>query len=928
VNTIYKVVWNAASGKYVVASELAKGRKKTSRNMLAGALAIALAASAPFGAAFAANTGTTCTTAEGQLGELDTEGVCTADTVGTSLASNSSMSSLGMGIMAAGDYAASSDGTATATGGAGVAIGHVANSSAQASTAIGANTWAGGNASIAIGGSTQTGLGAQAFNHESIAIGEASSSRGDSSIVIGVNSNDGSASNYGNNAVAIGAGASASNGGQGTADAGVAVGSSASAFGTNALALGNSAVAGHSGTMALGATANALGSGSVAIGVGANVGASTSGAMAIGNGASVGGTVQNSVALGQSASTGRNNVVSVGIDSGAGATSTRQVVNVANGTLSNDAVNVSQLQGALTALGTTFNADGSVTQPTYALTNGGTTHTVGDALSGLDTALSTANTNISNNTTEITTLKNELSNGTVGLVQQAASGATLTVGANTDGVAVDFTGTAGNRKLIGVADGTVATNSHEAVNGGQLLGTAQSVADAIGGGAIVNSGGSISQPTYTIGDGNGGSITVHSIGGAITNIDGRVTNNETSITNIQGQLESGSIGLVQQDAAGTISVAGATGGRLVDFTGSDGMRRLTGVANGVNDSDAVTIAQLKATGLIDYTGKELGALVYDDLTLGTATLGGVGGTIIDNLKNGLIAAGSMQAVNGGQLFDMQQSFQSKFDLLNGKYDSLDGRIGTIEQGIADGTIGGGGGGVDPSLPGSGEGSTQIGNGAVASGESSTAVGKDAIASGSNSTATGAGSQATGNNSTANGAGAIASGNGSTAVGAGAVASGTDSTALGSNSSATGNNSVALGAGSVADRDNTVSVGSEGNERQITNVAAGTQRTDAANWGQVQDAVNGVRDWADQKFHQMDKRINRMGAMGAAYGQMAFSANGLDTKNRLGVGVGTQGGQSALAVGYSRQIKPNLNLSFGGSASAGDVSVGAGMAYGW
>jgi autotransporter adhesin len=62
--------------------------------------------------------------------------------------------------------------------------------------------------------------------------------------------------------------------------------------------------------------------------------------------------------------------------------------------------------------------------------------------------------------------------------------------------------------------------------------------------------------------------------------------------------------------------------------------------------------------------------------------------------------------------------------------------------------------------------------------------------------------------------------------------------------------------------------------------------------------------------------------------MAFSAQGIESKNRLGVGVGTQGGQSALAVGYSRQLHPNVNLSFGGSASAGEVSMGAGMAVGW
>jgi hypothetical protein len=358
-------------------------------------------------------------------------------------------------------------------------------------------------------------------------------------------------------------------------------------------------------------------------------------------------------------------------------------------------------------------------------------------------------------------------------------------------------------------------------------------------------------------------------------------------------------------------------------------------------------------------------LTYDDLSLSTATLGGTNGTVINNLAPGLIASGSMQAVNGGQLFDMQQNFQSQFSLLNGQYASLDGRVTMIEQSIADGTTGGGDGGSGVA-PGTGNNSTQVGDGAIASGDDSTAVGNGAVASGDNGTANGAGSQATGSNSTATGAGAIASGNGSTAngagstasgsnstaagansiasgsnstanganavasgsgataIGQGASASGANSTALGSNSSATGNNSVALGAGSVADRDNTVSVGSPGNNRQITNVAAGTQPTDAVNLGQLQ----GVQDWASRNFTQMNKRISGIGAMGAAYGQMAFSAQGINTPNKVGVGVGTQGGQAAIAVGYSRQLKPNLNLSFGGSASGNDVSVGAGMSLGW
>ena len=53
------------------------------------------------------------------------------------------------------------------------------------------------------------------------------------------------------------------------------------------------------------------------------------------------------------------------------------------------------------------------------------------------------------------------------------------------------------------------------------------------------------------------------------------------------------------------------------------------------------------------------------------------------------------------------------------------------------------------------------------------------------------------------------------------------------------NAVALGFNSIANRENTVSVGSQGNERQITNVAAGTERTDAVNKGQLDDALAGV-----------------------------------------------------------------------------------------
>ena len=79
---------------------------------------------------------------------------------------------------------------------------------------------------------------------------------------------------------------------------------------------------------------------------------------------------------------------------------------------------------------------------------------------------------------------------------------------------------------------------------------------------------------------------------------------------------------------------------------------------------------------------------------------------------------------------------------------------------------------------------------------------------------------------------------------------------------------------------------------------------------------------------MDKRVNQVGAMGAAMAQMAFSTQGINTDNRLGVGVGGYHGQAALSVGYSRQLSPRANVTFGGAVSGNETSGGVGVGIGW
>ena len=150
---------------------------------------------------------------------------------------------------------------------------------------------------------------------------------------------------------------------------------------------------------------------------------------------------------------------------------------------------------------------------------------------------------------------------------------------------------------------------------------------------------------------------------------------------------------------------------------------------------------------------------------------------------------------------------------------------------------------------------------------------------------------------------------------------------------------------MANRANTVSVGSATAQRQVTNVAAGIQTTDAANLGQVQDALVTAKSYADANDQQtlqtakaytdqkvagfvVNQRLSRVGAMGTAMSQMAFSTQGIDASNRLGVGVGGYQGEAALSVGYSRQLSPKASLTFGAAMSGKEASGGVGVGIGW
>ncbi|MFM0673443.1 YadA-like family protein, partial [Paraburkholderia sediminicola] len=627
--------------------------------------------------------------------------------------------------------------------------------------------------------------------------------------------------------------------------------------------------------VAIGGNAQATAANSVALGSNSTTTANLSAA-----GYNPGSTALSGIA---SAANGEVSVGSAGAE--------RRITNVAAGSAATDAVNVSQLMsedakvnaaGSSTADalggGSTYNTTtGAITNPTYVVDGGKTFNNVGDVVTNIDGRTT-------QNTTDITNLTNNINNGEIGLVRQDATSRNITVAKDTDGTVVDFTGTAGSRKLTGVSAGDVNATSVDAVNGSQLYALANSTADSLGGGSTVNPDGSITAPSYVV-DGT----TVNNVGDAITNLDGRVMQNTTDITNINNTLNNISSGggityfhanssLADSQATGAESVAiggnaksaaansvalgsnsVADRANTVSVGAAGAERQITNVAAGTADTDAVNVAQLKASGIINPNGTTNAAVTYDNNADGTTNYnsvtmgnGAAGGTTIHNVAAGTVGD---DAVNVNQ---------------------MNAAISTVTN-IAKS-------GGNPMFAADGNRDTEA-----------------------------------------------------------AVASGTHSTAMGANASATANNSVALGANSVADRANTVSVGSAGNERQVTNVAAGTATTDAVNVGQLNDSIGAAvgnlpagmtaKDYTDQQINSVQNSVNQV-AKSAYAGIAAATAltmiPDVDQGKTIAVGIGggTYKGSQAVALGVSARITENLKMKAGAGTSSQGTTVGVGASYQW
>ena len=236
--------------------------------------------------------------------------------------------------------------------------------------------------------------------------------------------------------------------------------------------------------------------------------------------------------------------------------------------------------------------------------------------------------------------------------------------------------------------------------------------------------------------------------------------------------------------------------------------------------------------------------------------------------------------------------------------------------------------------------------ASATGENSVAIGTNTVVTGHRSTAVGVGNQVSGNGSGAFGDPNTVSGNGSYVVGNDNKVTGDNTFVLGNNVDTQAKNAVVLGNDSASDRDNTVSVGAKGKERQIIHVADAFEDTDAVNYQQLKaaekstnnytnervnalnSAFNDYRMETEQRFHKVDERFNRQGAMTAAMMNMSSSAASVKGQNRVGVGAGFQGQEQAVSIGYQRIINDNTSLTIGGAFTKEESSGGVGVGFGW
>ena len=933
-NKIFKVVWNRTIGSFVVTSELAKGRVKSSSEGAEGDVRaseegrlktlfrLTALSAALFGLSESAWAHPIINSEEGKVA-----------TGGASETAIGGGSARGVGSVAVGAFAKAgtrieADGAiaiggsqastgAYADGNNSIAIGQASNANANKATSIGSDTIASQEWTSAIGaraeatnvGATSLGSWTQATGEYSIAVGGSDAqgraanagtlASGSRSTAIGRN-----AKSAGADAIALGTGTQAKE-----SDT-VAVGTAAQATLANSIAIGKNSVATgvfasdrKGRAIAVGFNAQALGEDSVAIGSGVDANAAALAknrqSVALGWQARATGTTQ-AVAIGPEAFASGAQSTSIGNNTRAtGASSiaiggddwddAKKSVNAQYKVLTGSDMS-SGYQGttsatAAVAVGVKAQATGALSTAfgpgTIASGLGASAFGVGASATQDKSVAIGAGSHTNTDATAVTT-------ATVNGITYSGFAGTTHI---TSGSQVSFGSAGYERQLKHVAPGAITATSTDAINGSQLYALhagsgniAKAVADALGGGAAVgidptNNQGTVTLPSYDV---LKGSDKPNTAGNGTAKFNTTPAKNvAAAMTNLNTYVNQGFA--VKDNAGDTKGIV--TPGESVQF--ADGNATTVTVDTEANGNTKIKYdVKVDDSTIKVVDGKLTGASQTHFYSVNSADKTKANYNNDGATGENAIAAGPEAKAAASNAVVM-------------------GNKATVEAAA----------GSDSAINGetTGEGSVAVGALSKANGKNATAIGQKANAYGQNSFAGGQDTESSGKSSVAIGDGSRATDNSTTAVGPYAKATKAGASAFGFNANAQAIGSVAVGRQAQALNLNAVSVGNESKAKGEDTVAIGTS-ADAVQNRAMAIGKGAVANGADTIAFGAATKADQRYAIAIGSGNNAWKEDSV----ALGRAANANGAAS-LALGLNSHTREANAIALGNNANADDTN---------
>ncbi|EBX0571597.1 autotransporter adhesin SadA [Salmonella enterica subsp. enterica serovar Utah] len=255
------------------------------------------------------------------------------------------------------------------------------------------------------------------------------------------------------------------------------------------------------------------------------------------------------------------------------------------------------------------------------------------------------------------------------------------------------------RQITYVAKGDINANSTDAVTGAQIYSLSQSVADRLGGGASVNSDGTVNAPLYKVGTG-----IYNNVGSALSALNTSITNTEASVAGLAEDAllwdgntsafsanHSGSDSKITNLAAGTLaadSTDAVNGSQLFDTnakvdqntaditTNTDSINQNTTdiAANTASINQNTTDIATNTTSINSLSNSVTtltdDALLWDGSASAFSANHSGSDSKITNLAAGTLAADSTDAVNGSQLFATNENVSQNTTDIAANTDSI------------------------------------------------------------------------------------------------------------------------------------------------------------------------------------------------------------------------------------------------------------------